>query len=244
MQQFAYATGKNAIDSAMVIDIHGPVVLGSFTGSSLIGRRPVAGVNCFAGSPRWLLAARARLRRGRWRSTRPGSTTSSSAWLSGGGFVSIWPGCWRRGSGTRRSRAWQGPSRWPPRSRSAGRKWLFLPGGGRRLRLLRQRRLVFRTARGRPGLRGRAQAAPRYLGSGRPAAHPLEAARALTCRDARHPGDWTPVGRHFCEGHSETWCAADARLGGYRGWARLEAGRTRPVRGFPLRHVRPAQGCR
>jgi hypothetical protein len=48
---------------------------------------------------------------------------------------------------------------------------LRLPGGGRRRRLLRQRRLLPRTSRGRPGLRGRAQAAPRHLGPGRPAAH-------------------------------------------------------------------------
>ncbi|MFK4273179.1 transposase [Streptomyces milbemycinicus] len=37
---------------------------------------------------------------------------------------------------------------------------------------LSQRRLVPRAARGRPGLRGRPQAAPRHLGSDRPAAHP------------------------------------------------------------------------
>ena len=48
---------------------------------------------------------------------------------------------------------------------------LRLPGGGRRLRLLGQRRLVSRTARGRPGLRGGAQAAQRCLGPARPAAH-------------------------------------------------------------------------
>ncbi|MFI1708282.1 IS701 family transposase [Streptomyces griseoruber] len=44
---------------------------------------------------------------------------------------------------------------------------------------------------------------------------PIEAAHALTWRDARHPGGWTPVERHFRDGHSETWWAADARLGGY-----------------------------
>ncbi|WP_181810150.1 transposase [Streptomyces ipomoeae] len=37
---------------------------------------------------------------------------------------------------------------------------------------LSQRRLVPRTARDRPGLRRHAQAAPRHLGPGRPAAHP------------------------------------------------------------------------
>ena len=92
---------------------------------------------------------------------------------------------------------------------------LRLPGSGRRLRLLRQRRLVSRAARGRPGLRGGAQAAPRYLGPSRPPHTPTEAAQALTWRDARRPGDWTPVERHFRDGHTETWWAADARLGGY-----------------------------
>ena len=44
---------------------------------------------------------------------------------------------------------------------------------------------------------------------------PVEAARALAWRDAKRPGDWTPVERHFRDGHTETWWAADARLGGY-----------------------------
>ncbi|MDH6440288.1 hypothetical protein M2158_008829 [Streptomyces sp. SAI-144] len=43
----------------------------------------------------------------------------------------------------------------------------------------------------------------------------IEAARALAWRDARPPGEWTPVERHFRDGHIETWWAADARLGGY-----------------------------
>ncbi|MFF6780383.1 hypothetical protein [Streptomyces sp. NPDC012510] len=43
----------------------------------------------------------------------------------------------------------------------------------------------------------------------------IEAAHALTWLDARRPGDWTAVERHFRDGHSETWWAADARLGGY-----------------------------
>ncbi len=59
------------------------------------------------------------------------------------------------------------------RSRGPGQGGgLRLPGRGRRLRLLRQRHLVPRSARGRPGLRRRAQAAQRHLGPGRPAAHP------------------------------------------------------------------------
>ncbi|MFE2718455.1 hypothetical protein ACFXKI_42615 [Streptomyces mirabilis] len=34
-------------------------------------------------------------------------------------------------------------------------------------------------------------------------------------RDAKRPGDWAPVERHFRDEHTETWWAADARLGGY-----------------------------
>jgi hypothetical protein len=41
-------------------------------------------------------------RRGRWRGLRPGSMTCSPGWCSGGGSGSTWPGCWRRGAGTRR----------------------------------------------------------------------------------------------------------------------------------------------
>ncbi|WEO92858.1 transposase [Streptomyces sp. FXJ1.172] len=44
---------------------------------------------------------------------------------------------------------------------------------------------------------------------------PIEAAHALAWKDARRPGDWTAVERHFRDGHTETWWAADARLGGY-----------------------------
>jgi hypothetical protein len=44
---------------------------------------------------------------------------------------------------------------------------------------------------------------------------PIDAARALAWQDAGDPGDWTAVERHFRDGHSETWWAADARLGGY-----------------------------
>ncbi|MFJ4640753.1 hypothetical protein ACIP69_34885 [Streptomyces hygroscopicus] len=43
----------------------------------------------------------------------------------------------------------------------------------------------------------------------------IEAAHALAWRDARRPGDWTPVDRHFRDGHTDTWWAADARLGGF-----------------------------
>ncbi|MEU6667867.1 transposase [Streptomyces sp. NPDC046727] len=44
---------------------------------------------------------------------------------------------------------------------------------------------------------------------------PIEAAHALTWKDAKRPGDWTAVERHFRDGHTETWWAADARVGGY-----------------------------
>nr|WP_241838645.1 transposase [Streptomyces sp. TSRI0281] len=48
---------------------------------------------------------------------------------------------------------------------------------------------------------------------GKDAYTPLHAARALTWTDPEHPGDWTPVERTFRDGHTETWWAADARLG-------------------------------
>ncbi|MDW6064487.1 hypothetical protein SAZ11_49290 [Streptomyces sp. FXJ1.4098] len=44
---------------------------------------------------------------------------------------------------------------------------------------------------------------------------PIEAAHALAWKDAKRPGDWTPVERHFRDEHTDTWWAADARLGGY-----------------------------
>ncbi|WP_327669596.1 MULTISPECIES: IS701 family transposase [unclassified Streptomyces] len=44
---------------------------------------------------------------------------------------------------------------------------------------------------------------------------PIDAARALTGTDPDHPGDWTAIERRFRDGHTETWWAADAHLGGY-----------------------------
>jgi hypothetical protein len=44
---------------------------------------------------------------------------------------------------------------------------------------------------------------------------PEEAARRLRWRDPRHPGDWTPVERHFRDGHTQTWYAADLVFSGY-----------------------------
>jgi hypothetical protein len=44
---------------------------------------------------------------------------------------------------------------------------------------------------------------------------PIDAAHVLTWKNADHPGDWTPVERHFRDGHTETWWAADAHLSGY-----------------------------
>ncbi|MYU10229.1 IS701 family transposase, partial [Streptomyces sp. SID8361] len=44
---------------------------------------------------------------------------------------------------------------------------------------------------------------------------PIDAAHSLARRDAASPGEWTPVERHFRDGHTETWWAADAYLGGY-----------------------------
>ena len=44
---------------------------------------------------------------------------------------------------------------------------------------------------------------------------PEEAARALRWRGPAKPGEWTPIRRTFRDGHTETWWAADLRLGGY-----------------------------
>jgi hypothetical protein len=48
------------------------------------------------------------------------------------------------------------------------------------------------------------------------AAHtPTEAARELAWRSARSPGRWRRIQRRFRDGHTETWWAADAQLGGW-----------------------------
>jgi SRSO17 transposase len=44
---------------------------------------------------------------------------------------------------------------------------------------------------------------------------PEEAARALRWKGPAKPGEWTPIRRTFRDGHTETWWAADLRLGGY-----------------------------
>jgi hypothetical protein len=44
---------------------------------------------------------------------------------------------------------------------------------------------------------------------------PVEAAQVLTWGGTGDPGDWTAVERTFRDGHSETWRAADATLGGW-----------------------------
>lgn len=44
---------------------------------------------------------------------------------------------------------------------------------------------------------------------------PQEAARRLRWGDADAPGDWTPIERHFRDGHLEIWWAAELTLGGY-----------------------------
>jgi SRSO17 transposase len=43
---------------------------------------------------------------------------------------------------------------------------------------------------------------------------PQEAAQELRWQSPEAPGDWTPVRRHFRDGHEETWWAAELRLGG------------------------------
>jgi DDE superfamily endonuclease len=48
------------------------------------------------------------------------------------------------------------------------------------------------------------------------AAHtPTEAASELGWRGPNRPGRWRRIQRHFRDGHTETWWAADARLGGW-----------------------------
>ncbi len=44
---------------------------------------------------------------------------------------------------------------------------------------------------------------------------PVEAARALAWGGPDDPGDWQAVTRRFRDGHTETWQAADAKLGGW-----------------------------
>ena len=44
---------------------------------------------------------------------------------------------------------------------------------------------------------------------------PVAAARALAWDGPDDPGDWHPVTRTFRDGHTETWRAAEARLGGW-----------------------------
>src|SRR5204863_8073550 len=44
---------------------------------------------------------------------------------------------------------------------------------------------------------------------------PVDAARALSWGGPDDPGDWTAVRRTFRDGHTETWWAADATLGGW-----------------------------
>jgi hypothetical protein len=44
---------------------------------------------------------------------------------------------------------------------------------------------------------------------------PEEAARRLRWADPDNPGDWTPIERHFRDGHRETWWAVDLVFGGY-----------------------------
>jgi hypothetical protein len=44
---------------------------------------------------------------------------------------------------------------------------------------------------------------------------PVEAARELGWRSPRSPGRWRRVTRRFRDGHTETWWAADATLGGW-----------------------------
>jgi hypothetical protein len=44
---------------------------------------------------------------------------------------------------------------------------------------------------------------------------PVEAAGELGWRGPSRPGQWRRVTRRFRDGHTETWWAADAQLGGW-----------------------------
>jgi hypothetical protein len=59
---------------------------------------------------------------------------------------------------------------------------------------------------------------------------PKDAARAVPCGGPDDPGGWSPVQRHFCVGHTETWWATDAQLGwwGPDGHTRLVVATTDP----------------
>jgi hypothetical protein len=64
------------------------------------------------------------------------------------------------------------------------------------------------------------------------AAHtPEDAAREVPWTSAAEPGGWTAVERHFRDGHTETWWAADLELAGYRpgGYTRLVVATTDPA---------------
>lgn len=64
------------------------------------------------------------------------------------------------------------------------------------------------------------------------AAHtPEDAAREVPWTSAEEPGGWTAAERHFRDGHTETWWAADLDLAGYGpgGYTRLVAATTDPA---------------
>jgi hypothetical protein len=60
---------------------------------------------------------------------------------------------------------------------------------------------------------------------------PVDAARALVWNGPAQPGDWTAVTRRFRDGHTQTWWAAEARLGwwGPDGHVRLVVASTNPA---------------
>ena len=96
-----------------------------------------------------------------------------------------------------------------------------VPGGRRGLRLPGPGRVPRRVGRGRAAVRDGPQATPRDLGPRHGCARPVDAARALAWIGPEDPGDRQAVTRIFSDGHTETWWAADARLGW---WARTMPG--------------------
>ena len=109
-----------------------------------------------------------------------------------------------------------GPSRsWPPSWSAPPSRPRSGSGGGGRLLLRRQHRLV--EALGAAGVAFVLALKPRKgIWAPDDAAHtPVEAARELGWGGPTRPGPWRRVTRRFRDGHIETWWAADARLGGW-----------------------------
>ena len=100
-----------------------------------------------------------------------------------------------------------------------------VPGGGGRLCLWRQPRLHRRAGRRRGPVRAGPQAPQGHLGAGRAEPTPRSRRPATWAGSgSSKPGRWRRVTRRFRDGHTETWWAADAQLGGWGPDRRTAAG--------------------